>query len=219
MLGFIANSKRWQIGHVYVFACPPVAGRMSHQRTESVIEEELSVAIPGPPSTAPLRATPRASDNHDRRSLQYCHHHRAYARIHGTKGSRASCPGSCNEHVLRALKGLTGAAQRWGLYGCIWTDYALNFTSGPKNVKSGSWTGVGGGNYYHRFMLFPDPATTIRDGQVSSQFNVKPDYHRLALKSTSSAYPGSHHWVDHLWLNTDRMVHVLARTLCRGSSR
>jgi hypothetical protein len=63
VLGFIASSKRWQIGHVYVFACPPVAGRMSHQRTEPVIEEELSVAIPGPPRTAPLRATPGTSDN------------------------------------------------------------------------------------------------------------------------------------------------------------
>ena len=79
MLGFIASSKRWQIGHVYVFACPPFAGRMSHQRTEPVIDWELSLAIPRPPRAAPLRATPRTSDNYDRLSLQYCHHHRAYA--------------------------------------------------------------------------------------------------------------------------------------------
>lgn len=40
MLGFMANSKRWQIGHVYVFACPPFAGRMSHQRAESIIARQ-----------------------------------------------------------------------------------------------------------------------------------------------------------------------------------
>ena len=62
-MGFIANSKRWQIGHVYVLACPPFAGRMSHQRTEPDIEEKLSLAIQGPPRTAPLRAIPGTSDN------------------------------------------------------------------------------------------------------------------------------------------------------------
>jgi hypothetical protein len=120
---------------------------------------------------------------------------------------------SCNEHMLQALKKLTGAAQRWGLYGCIWTDHALNFTSGPTNVKNGNWTNLSDRNYYHRLMLLPDAATTIRDGQVSSQFNFKPDYHCLVLKSTGYDYPGSHHWVDHLWLNTDRMAITSARNI------
>jgi hypothetical protein len=62
-------------------------------------------------------------------------------------------------------------------------------------------------------MLLPDAATTIRDGHVSSQFNFKPDYHCLVLKSTGNAYPGSHHWVDHLWLNTEKMVVTDARDI------
>jgi hypothetical protein len=128
-------------------------------------------------------------------------------------GARKKEYQSCNTRMLRALKGLTGVAQRWGLYGCIWTNHALNFTSGPENVKSGSWTNVSDSNYYHRFMLLPDPATTIRDDQVSSQFNFKPDYHCLVLKSTSSDYPGSHHWVDHLWLNTEKMAATDARDI------
>lgn len=120
---------------------------------------------------------------------------------------------SCNKRVLQALEKMTGVAQRWGLYGCIAQNQALKFTSGPTNVKNGNWTDLSDVNYYHRLMLFPDPATTIRDGQVSSQFNFKPDYHCFVLKSTGYDYPGSHHWVDHLWLNTDRMAITSARNI------
>lgn len=113
---------------------------------------------------------------------------------------------SCNARMLEALKGLAGAAQRWGLYGCIAPNHALKFASGPKNVKNGSWTDVSDRNYYHQLMVIPEAATTIRRGQVSSQFNFKPAYHCFVLKSTSSRYPGSSHWVDHLWVHADTMV-------------
>lgn len=110
---------------------------------------------------------------------------------------------ACNKIVLRALKVLMGVAQRWGLYGITATNYALRFVSGPQNVKSGRWTDVSDRNYYHQLMLVPDAAMTIRDGQVSEEFNFKPEHHCFVLKSTSSEYPGSSHWVDHLWVHAD----------------
>ena len=113
---------------------------------------------------------------------------------------------SCNARMLEALKGLTGAAQLWGLYGSIAPNCALKFTSGPRNVKNGSWTDVSDRNYYHQLMLVPEAATTIRKGQVSSEFNFKPAYHCFVLKSTGPEYPGSSHWVDHLWVHADTMA-------------
>jgi hypothetical protein len=142
-------------------------------------------------------ACPRRTDRDlEKKLLQI----KAYA------GARKKEYPSCNERMLRALKKMTRAAQWWGLYARIGTNYSLKCTSGPKNVKSASCTDLSDINYYHGFMLFADAAATISDGQVSSQFNFKPDYHCLVLKSTGPAYPGSHHWVDHLWLNTDRMA-------------
>jgi hypothetical protein len=113
---------------------------------------------------------------------------------------------SCNARMLEALTALAPAAQRWGLYGCIASNYALKFVSGPKNVKNGDWNDVSDRNYYHQLMVIPDAATTIRRGQVSSQFNFKPAYHCFVLKSTGSWYPGSNHWVDHLWVHADTMA-------------
>jgi hypothetical protein len=113
---------------------------------------------------------------------------------------------SCNVRMLEVLKGLTAVAQGWGLYGCIATNHALKFTSGPKNVKSGDWTDRSDRNYYHQLMLLQEQATTIRSGQVSSQFNFKPAYHCFVLKSTGPEYPGSSHWVDHMWVHADTAV-------------
>ena len=112
---------------------------------------------------------------------------------------------SCNARMLVALKGLAVPARRWGLYGCIAPNHSLNFTSGPKNVTSGSWINRSDRNYYHQLILMPDAATTIRSGEVSSQFNFKPAHHCFLLKSTSSDYPGDHHWVDHQWVRADTM--------------
>ncbi|GAA3633123.1 hypothetical protein [Microlunatus ginsengisoli] len=110
---------------------------------------------------------------------------------------------SCNKIVLPALRVLTGVAQRWGLYGITAKNHALKFVTGPQNVKSGKWNDVSDRNYYHQLMLVPDAATVIRDGQVSEDFNFEPSYHCFVLKSTSSEYPGSSHWVDHLWVHAD----------------
>ena len=112
---------------------------------------------------------------------------------------------SCNERMLDALHGLTVPARRWGLYGCIAPNYALKFTSGPKNVTSGSWVDRSDRNFYHQLTLIPEAAATIRNDQVSSQFNFKPAHHCFVLKSTSGRYPGDHHWVDHLWVRADTM--------------
>ncbi|OFE15094.1 hypothetical protein BA895_08195 [Humibacillus sp. DSM 29435] len=110
---------------------------------------------------------------------------------------------SCNARMLRALKGLASVAQQWGVYACIADNYALKFLTGPQNVKSGSWTDRSDRNYYHRLVLVPDAASTITNGQVSSEFNFKPAYHCFVLKSSSSDYPGSSHWVDHSWAHHD----------------
>lgn len=59
MLGFIASNRPWQIGQVYVFACLPCAGRMSHQRTESVTRARLR------PSAAPELRAPLAHPDPD----------------------------------------------------------------------------------------------------------------------------------------------------------
>lgn len=107
---------------------------------------------------------------------------------------------ACNARMLQALKGLTTVAQRWGFYGCISDNDALKFLSGPKNVKSGGWNDVSDRNYYHDLVLFADPGKTITQGQVSTQYDFKPAHHCFALKSTSFDYPGSSHWVDHLWV-------------------
>ena len=112
---------------------------------------------------------------------------------------------SCNARMLEALKGIVAVAQRWGLYGCVATNYALKFVSGPKKVRSGDWNDVSDRNYYHQLTVIPEAGTTIRQGQVSSQFNFKPAYHCLVLKSTSGQYPGSNHWVDHLWVHSDTL--------------
>ena len=113
---------------------------------------------------------------------------------------------SCNTRMLRALKGLKSVAQRWGLYACIADNYALKFVSGPKKVKAGSWNDASDSNYYHRLMLMTDATQTITNGQVSSEYNFKPAHHCFVLKSTSSSYPGSHHWVDHLWVHADTLA-------------
>lgn len=113
---------------------------------------------------------------------------------------------SCNARMLSSLKELTAPARLWGLYGSIAPNYALKFTSGPRNVRNGSWTDVSDRNYYHQFTLIPDETTTISAGQVSAQFDFKPAYHCLVLKSTDSAYPGSTHWVDHLWVHADTLA-------------
>lgn len=110
---------------------------------------------------------------------------------------------SCNRRMLGALKGLASVAQRWGMYACIAENYALKFLAGPENVKHGSWVDRSDRNYYHRLVLVPDAASTITNGQVSSEFNFKPEYHCFVLKSTSSDYPGSSHWVDHNWAHHD----------------
>jgi hypothetical protein len=110
---------------------------------------------------------------------------------------------SCNARMLAALKGLTVPARRWGLYGCIGTNYGLYFTSGPNNVKKGSWIKRSDRNYYHQLVLTPEASTAISTGGVSSQFNFKPAHHCFVLKSTGTAYPGDHHWVDHLWVHAD----------------
>lgn len=110
---------------------------------------------------------------------------------------------SCNARMLSALDGLAPVAQRWGLYACIADNYALKLLSGPAKVKGGSWTDVSDRNYYHRLTVAPDATTLITKGQVSTQFTFKPAYHCFVLKSTSSEYPGSTHWVDHLWVHPD----------------
>jgi len=111
---------------------------------------------------------------------------------------------SCNALILGALPDLMRVAQQWGVYGMIGTNHALKFISGPKKLKSGEWNDVSDRNYYHQFMIRPEAAAVIHTGQPSSQFNFTPDYHCFVLKSTSSAYPGSHHWVDHLRLNGEK---------------
>ena len=62
---------------------------------------------------------------------------------------------SCNARMLKALRGLTVPARQWGLHGCIATNYALKFTSGPKRVKTGDWNDVSDRNYYHQLTLIP----------------------------------------------------------------
>jgi hypothetical protein len=110
---------------------------------------------------------------------------------------------SCNAHMLSAIEDLAGVAKRWGLHACIADNFALKFLTGPAKVKGGSWTDVSDRNYYHRLVVAPDRSTVIVKGQVSAQFNFKPAYHCFVLKSTSAAYPGSKHWVDHLWVHAD----------------
>lgn len=110
-----------------------------------------------------------------------------------------------NARMLRALKGVTKVAQAWGFHACIADNYALKLVSGPKKVKAGDWKDVSDRNYYHRLMLVEDATETITDGQVSSDFNFKPTHHCFVLKTTSSSYPGSHHWVDHLWVHSDTL--------------
>lgn len=110
-----------------------------------------------------------------------------------------------NARMLRALKGVTTVAQAWGFHACIADNYALKFASGPKKVKAGSWNDASDRNYYHRLMLVQDATQTITGGQVSSEYNFKPVHHAFVLKTTSSSYPGSHHWVDHLWVHSDTL--------------
>ena len=112
---------------------------------------------------------------------------------------------SVNARTLRALRGVTKAAQGWGFHACIADNYALKFVTGPKKVTSGDWKDVSDRNYYHQVMLVEDSTQTITKGQVSSEYNFKPTHHCYVLKTTSSSYPGSHHWVDHLWVHADTM--------------
>ncbi len=123
---------------------------------------------------------------------------------------------SCNARMLRALAGIKSVAQGWGLYACIAGNYALKFVSGPKKVKDGSWNDVSDRNYYHRLMLIADATQTITNGQVSSEYNFKPAHHCFVLKSTSSDYPGSNHWVDHLWAHSDTLAVDNARLVLGG---
>ena len=111
----------------------------------------------------------------------------------------------CNARMLKALTGLTSVAQRWGFYGSIAGNDALMFLSGPKNVKNGSWNDVSDRNYYHDLALFADPGKTITQDRVSTDYDFKPAHHCFVLKSTSYAYPGSKHWVDHLWVQSDTL--------------
>jgi hypothetical protein len=113
---------------------------------------------------------------------------------------------SCNARMLRAIKGLTPVAQRWGLHCMIADNYALKFLSGPKKVKAGDWNDVSDRNYYHQVMLIPDASQVIIDGQVSSEYNFTPTHHCFVLKSTGRAYPGSSHWVDHMWVHSDTLA-------------
>jgi hypothetical protein len=131
-------------------------------------------------------------------------------------GARQEEYESCNELVLGTLNALKTPAQRWGLHGSIWKNYALKFVSGPKNVKVGDWKDVSDRNYYHQLMLIPDAATTITKGQVSAQFNFKPAYHCFVLKSTGTQYPGSSHWVDHLWVRSETRDVDNARDVLNG---
>jgi hypothetical protein len=137
----------------------------------------------------------------DRRDLE-----KKMLRIQAYAAARKVEYESCNARVLETLKKLTGAAQRWGLYAHVGTTHGLYVTSGPKKVKDGGWTGLSDANYYHRLIIYADAAATIHTGQASSQFNFKPDYHCFVLKSTSDKYPGSHHWVDHMWVNASTMA-------------
>ena len=110
---------------------------------------------------------------------------------------------SCNARMLDAIEDLATVAKRWGLYACIADNYALKFLTGPAQVKVGGWKDASDRNYYHRLDVAPDASTVIVKGQVSAQFDFKPSYHCFVLKSTSSSYPGSKHWVDHLWVHAD----------------
>ena len=112
---------------------------------------------------------------------------------------------SCNQIALEGLKSLTSVARQWGLYAHVGTKHNMYVARGPKNIRDGDWTTFSDSNYYHRFTLFAGAGATIRDGQASSEFNFKPDYHCFVLKSNSSSYPGSHHFVDHMWVNADKL--------------
>ena len=107
---------------------------------------------------------------------------------------------SCNSRMLRALKGLTEVAQGWGLFTHIGDNYGLYFLTGPKPLKEGAWIPRSDRNFYHRVSIIPDLAAVIKDGQPVSSFEFKPRHHSLILKSSSRAYPGSSHWVDHAWI-------------------
>jgi len=108
---------------------------------------------------------------------------------------------ACNGVALGVLDDVIPAAQGWGLFAHLGTNHGLYFTSGAANLSH--WTDRSDTNYYHVMNIAP-AVTSGDDGSPrKAQFDLKPRYHCLILKSNSSEYPSNHSWLDHLRVRPD----------------
>lgn len=122
---------------------------------------------------------------------------------------RSECV-SFSEVVLEVLDAVTPAAQAWGWFAILGTNNGLFFTS---RAVSMNWSNKSDTNYYHRMTVFAPESNHGSSGSPQPEFELKPRYHCLLLKSNGGDYPSTHSWLDHLLVRPDTLSIVDSRLI------